>query len=166
MSRPAVGVVGAGFMGDAHLEAWRAEDVTAVLYDVHPERAEAMAARHGVRAARSLDELVSAVDVVDVCTSTHRHREVVERAAAAGRHVICEKPLARSIEDGEQMLAACARAGVRLFVAHVVRYFPEYATAHAAVRDGEIGKPGVLRLKRASFRPRHAAGHWFFDPHK
>jgi predicted dehydrogenase len=164
VSASTVGVVGAGFMGDTHLEAWRAENVPALIYDVHPERAQAMAARHAVSAAPSLDELISAADIVDVCTSTYRHREVVERAAAAGRHVVCEKPLARSIEDGEQMLAACARASVRLFVAHVVRYFPEYAAAHEAVRSGEIGKPGVLRLKRASFRPRHAEGHWFFDP--
>ncbi|MDQ3870615.1 MAG: Gfo/Idh/MocA family oxidoreductase [Chloroflexota bacterium] len=166
MSRPTVGVVGAGFMGDTHLEAWRAEGVPAVSYDIHPERAAAIAARHGVPAASSLDDLISGADIVDVCTSTHRHREVVERAAAAGRHVICEKPLARSVRDGEAMLAACARAGVRLFVAHVVRYFPEYAAAHAAVRAGEVGAPGVLRLKRASFRPRHAAGHWFFDSAK
>jgi predicted dehydrogenase len=77
--------------------------------------------------------------------------------------VICEKPMARTLADAEAMLAAARQAGVRLFVAQVVRFFPEYAAARAAVLDGAIGEPGVLRLTRASFRPRQPAGHWFFD---
>jgi predicted dehydrogenase len=84
-------------------------------------------------------------------------------AARAGCHVICEKPMARTLADAEAMLAAARDAGVRLFVAHVVRFFPEYVAARAAVLDGAIGEPGVLRLTRASYRPRHPAGHWFFD---
>lgn len=159
-----VGVVGAGFMGETHLTGWAAEGIPAFVYDVDPARASAVAARTGARATGSLGELLAGADVVDVCTATHRHREVAIAAAQAGRHVICEKPLARTLEDGAAILAACRRAGVRLFVAHVVRWFPEYERAHREVADGRIGDPAVLRLKRASFRPRHPAGHWFFDP--
>jgi len=53
---------------------------------------------------------------------------------------------------------------VRLFVGHVLRYFPEVAEVERIVRSGAIGAPGVLRLKRAAFRPRKPAGHWLFDP--
>ena len=159
-----VGIVGAGFMGETHVAAWTAEGVTPVLLDHDAARADSLAGRFGARVATSFEELFAAVDVVDVCTPTHQHADVAVRAAAAGRHVICEKPLARTVEDAEAIVAACERAGVRLFVAHVVRFFPEYDAARRLVAEGGIGDPAVLRLKRASFRPRRAPGHWFFDP--
>lgn len=159
-----VGVVGAGFMGEAHVAAWAAEGVTPSLLDHDAGRATSLAERLGARAVTTFDELLEAVDVVDVCAPTHRHAEIAIRAAEAGRHVICEKPLARTVDDAEAIVAASERAGVRLFVAHVVRFFPEYEAAQRVVSAGEIGDPAVLRLKRASFRPRRPAGHWFFDP--
>ena len=161
-----VGVVGAGFMGETHLGAWTAEGIPATVFDVDAPKASALADRFGAAVSGSLDELFASVDVVDVCTATHRHAEVAIAAARAGCHVICEKSLARTIEDAEAIVAACATAGVRLFVAQVVRFFPEYAAARQAVVDGRIGEPAVLRLKRASYRPRHAPDHWFFDHSK
>ncbi len=158
-----VGVVGTGFIGATHGAAWTAEGMRVVVYYVDAGSATALAARHGAAAAGSLGELFRDVDVVDVCTPTHLHADVAVAAARAGRHVICEKPMARTLADAEAMLAAARDAGVRLFVAHVVRFFPEYVAARAAVLDGAIGEPGVLRLTRASFRPRQPAGHWFFD---
>ncbi len=158
-----VGVVGTGFIGETHVAAWAAEGISAVIHDVDAARAAALADRHGARVAGSIDELFSVVDVVDVCTPTHLHAQIAIAAARAGRHVICEKPMARTLADAEAMLGAARDAGVRLFVAHVLRFFPEYVAARAAVLDGAIGEPAVLRLTRASFRPRHPAGHWFFD---
>ena len=158
-----VGVVGTGFIGETHVAAWTAEGVHPLIHDVDAGRATALAARLGARAVESLDELLAAVDIVDVCTPTHLHADVAIAAARTGHHVICEKPMARTLADAEAMLAAARDAGVRLFVAHVVRFFPEYVAARAAVLDGAIGEPAVLRLTRASFRPRQPAGHWFFD---
>jgi predicted dehydrogenase len=91
---------------------------------------------------------------------------MVLRAAAAGKHIICEKPLALTIEDGQMVIAACKKAGVRLFVAHVVRFFPEYALAKNTIDKGEIGKIGTVRLNRGSFRPKKAVGNWFLDDAK
>jgi predicted dehydrogenase len=158
-----VGVVGAGFIGETHVAAWLAEGIRPLIHDVDPGRAAALAERHGARVAGSLDELYGGVDIVDVCTPTHLHAEIAIAAARAGRHVICEKPIARTLADAEAMVEAARDAGVRLFVAHVVRFFPEYVAARQAVLDGAIGEPAVLRFTRASFRPRHPAGHWFFD---
>jgi predicted dehydrogenase len=158
-----VGIVGAGFMGDTHLAAWAADGVPRSVFDVHPGNAARLATRHGATVARSLDELIAASDVVDICTATHTHADIAVAAARAGRHVICEKPLARTLADADRVIAACASAGVELLVAHVVRYFPEYAAAHERVVAGAVGRPAVLRLRRATYRPRHTAGHWLFD---
>ena len=159
-----VGVVGAGFMGTTHAAAWRAEGARVVLLARDVARATAAAAELGATAVATLDELLARVDIVDVCTPTDAHTEVVLAAAAAGCHVVCEKPLALDPAEGERMIAACEAAGVRLFVGHVLRYIAEYAAAKAVVARGDIGTPAVLRLRRCAFRPQKPAGHWLFDP--
>ena len=161
-----VGIVGAGFMGRVHLAALAAEGVVAAVMDPHPERAATLAEDHGARVCDSLDELIDDVDVVDVCAPTHLHAEIAVAAAGAGRHVICEKPLARTLDEAEAVIAACTRSGVRLFVAQVVRYFPEYVAARRALLDGAVGEPAVLRFKRASYRPRVPPDHWLLDREK
>jgi predicted dehydrogenase len=159
-----VGVVGGGFIARAHAVAWRSLDVgRLVVFDPHPDRARAAASAGDGEVAGSLAELLRAVDVVDVCTPTDTHRFTVEAAAAAGRDVICEKPLARALDDAQAMAAACQAAGVRLLAAHVVRYFPEYAAARAAVAAGQIGRPAILRLRRESSRPGRSPDSWIFD---
>jgi predicted dehydrogenase len=160
-----VGLVGAGFMGEAHAAAWKSLGVRSLtVHDSFPAAAERLAGQFDATTAPSLDDLFGVCDVVDVCTPTHLHREVVVAAAAAGRPVICEKPLARTVEDGEAMIAACQTAGVPLFVAHVVRYINEYAAAKQAVEAGRVGRLAVIRLRRESARPNKPADHWFFDP--
>jgi len=162
-----VGLVGAGFMGDAHAAAWRSLGVAALtVHDSVPGAADGLAARYEAKVAASLDELFAACDVVDVCVPTHLHPEVVRAAAAAKRPVICEKPLARTVADAEEMIAACRAADVPLFVAHVVRYINEYVAAKAAVDEGRVGRLAIVRLRRESSRPNKPADHWFFDPAK
>ena len=84
-------------------------------------------------------------------------------AAQAGKDIVCEKPLARTVAQGQEMIAACTKAGVRLYVAHVVRFFPEYVQAKAQVDAGAIGDPAVLRFTRGSFQPKKATDNWFVD---
>ncbi|MFO7959832.1 MAG: Gfo/Idh/MocA family oxidoreductase [Nitriliruptoraceae bacterium] len=162
-----IGVIGAGFMGTTHAQAWAATDATlaAVLAgpDTPPSR---LADRFGAEAHEEFDAFLDAVDVVDVCAPTHLHAELGIAAARAGKHVICEKPLARTPEDGAAMVAACRDAGVQLLVAHVVRFFPEYVAAKAAVDRGVVGQPAVLRLSRTTFQPKKPADNWFVDPAK
>src|SRR5690348_15576121 len=118
-----VGIVGAGLMGGWHATRWRELPVELVgFYDREPQKAQAHAQEYGGRGFGSLDGFFGAVDVVDVCTPTYEHAEPVIAAARAGKHVVCEKPLARHVRDGEAMIAACEQAGVRLFVAQVVRF--------------------------------------------
>src|SRR5687767_8400931 len=140
-----VGIVGVGLMGSWHAARWKDLPVElAGYYDRNPDRARAATERYGGQAFGSLEELFGAVDVVDVCTPTPEHAAPVIAAAEAGKHVVCEKPLARHQAEGEAMLAACERAGVRLFVAQVVRFFPEFARAKAVLESGALGKLGVI----------------------
>lgn len=155
-----VGMVGAGGIANAHIAAWLHVGADVAVHSLHG--APALVARHGGgRVVDSLDELLAAVDVVDVCTPTYAHPEIVFAAAAAGRHVLCEKPLALDVATAEAMARACSAAGVQLYPGHVVRYFPEYAAMQAAVADGAVGTPAVLRFDRCGARPQRA---WFADP--
>jgi predicted dehydrogenase len=164
IDRLRVGIVGAGFIARIHLAAWRRlGPARLVVHDVHPERAREAAAASGAEQVTGLADLIAAVDVVDICTPTDEHLAIGEAAAAAGRDVICEKPIARSLVDALALADACRRAGVRLLVAHVLRYFPEYAAAQAAIAAGDIGRPAVLRLRRESSRPAKAADSWIFN---
>jgi predicted dehydrogenase len=155
-----VGMVGAGGIANAHLPAWLHAGAGVGVYSL--AGAPELVARHGAgHVVGSLDELLAAVDVVDVCTPTYTHPEIVFAAAAAGRHVLCEKPLALDVATAEAMAQACAAAGVQLYPGHVVRFFPEYVALQAAVAGGAIGTPAVLRFDRCGARPRRA---WFADP--
>lgn len=162
-----VGIIGAGFMGTTHAAAWAAAGVPPVAVLAGPDTPpRVLADRYGATAHTEVGPFLEAVDVVDVCAPTHLHAEMVVAAAEAGKHVVCEKPLARTVEQAEHMVATCDAAGVHLLVAHVVRFFPEYAAAKAAIDDGVIGRPAVLRLSRATYQPHKAADNWFLDHDK
>ncbi|GHF52793.1 putative dehydrogenase [Deinococcus metalli] len=156
-----VGLIGTGVMGSVHAQAWAQRPGVLVAVYTPDERARAFAAQHGLHASPTVDGLLSEVDVVDLCTPTPTHVDYAVQAARAGRHVICEKPLARTLDDADRMIQACREGGVRLFVAHVLRFFPQYRAAWEQVQAGAIGSPRVLRLGRLSSPP--PAGSWLLD---
>ena len=161
MPRQRIGVAGSGFIAREHVRAWAQLGAEVGIYSLNAGRRDALCQRFGATARDTLDDLLAAASVVDVCTPTDTHHGIVLRAAAAGRQVICEKPLARTAGQARQMAAACAGAGVVLLPAHVVRYFPEYAAARAAVTGGRIGTPAVLRFTRRGSVPAWSA--WYRD---
>jgi predicted dehydrogenase len=147
-----------------HAERWGRLPVEVAGFCTRtPERAQAAAERYGGRAFSSLEALLSEVDVVDICTPTPTHKDLVLAAAAAGKDVICEKPMARHLRDAEEMMAACKAAGVRLFIAHVVRFFPEYVRAKAVLDSGRLGRPGVIRTVRGGNFPAPDMQNWYAD---
>ena len=159
-----VGIVGVGFMGSTHAAAWAETPAQMAGFVAETtEEARPLAEQYGLSVYPSLAAMLPDVDVVDICTPTHLHAEMIQQAAAAGKHIVCEKPLTRTVEQGRQSLQACREAGVQLLVAHVVRFFPEYALAREAVDSGQIGKPGVIRLSRGSYRPKKPVGNWFLS---
>lgn len=149
-------------MGNWHAERWQRLPVEiAGFYNRSRGAAEQATARFGGRAYESLGALAEDVDLVDVCTPTFAHQEGVLAAASAGKPVVCEKPLARHLPDAQAMIGACEAAGVPLFVAQVVRFFPQYARAKAVLESGALGEPGVLRLLRAGVFPRPTPDTWY-----
>ncbi|PSL03701.1 putative dehydrogenase [Haloactinopolyspora alba] len=164
MNRTRIGIVGTGFMGSVHAAGWAAcpdAELTAVLSGPGGSP-DPLAREYGMHACDDLDELLDRVDVVDVCVPTDVHHEITVRAARAGRSVVCEKPLARTPAAAADMITTCRQAGVALLPAHVVRFFPEYAAAKAAVDDGAVGEPAVVRLARSTFQPQQP-GSWYVD---
>jgi predicted dehydrogenase len=159
-----VGIVGVGFMGTTHAAGWAETPAKIAGFTAETnEEASSMAQQYGAEVYPSLEAMLPHVDVVDICSPTHLHCEMALEAAEAGKHIVCEKPLARTTQQALKIVNACRKAGVQLLVAHVVRFFPEYALAQAAVAEGQIGRPGVLRLHRGSYRPKKPAGTWFLD---
>jgi len=141
-------------MGGVHLDAYACiPDVEVVgVADARAEAAVAGAEMVGARPYASYKELVAAedVEVVDVCLPTAFHRDLAVKAAGEGRHVILEKPIARTVEDAQQILEAFSGDGPRLFVGHVVRFFPEYVGIKQKIDAGDLGRVGVVRTSRRS----------------
>ena len=159
-----VAIIGTGHMGKVHAEAWSQTDAHLTAFvGKRGAGGDTLADAHGVRFATSLETVAHDIDVVDICVPTNLHAEFCLRAAAAAKHVICEKPLALTVGECQRMIQACRAAGVRLLVAHVLRFFPEYRMAREIAARGDIGQPAVLRLSRCTFRPRKA-DNWYVDP--
>jgi predicted dehydrogenase len=163
-----IGIVGAGSMGHLHAASWAelrtigAEPIGILANHPHGPVSQ-IAKAHGLRVYESYDALVADVDIVDLCVPTDLHHPMAMQAASARKHLVVEKPIALTVADGRAMIDACAAAGVRLFIAMVLRYVPQYAAASQVVLGGQIGKPAVMRLTRASYQPRKAIDNWFVD---
>lgn len=159
-----IGIIGVGAMGGTHAAAWA--EIGAPISGfvaAKQEHAQTLADRYGTKAYPDLAALLPHIDALDICTPTHLHHSMVLQAAAAGKHILCEKPLARTIAEGQDMIRVCRQAGVKLLVGHVVRFFPEYVGAKRAVEAGQVGEVAVMRLRRNVFRPRKARDNWFID---
>ena len=163
-----VALIGAGAMGGEHGRQWKAvpgAEVVGVLAESR-EEAGRVAEAAGCPAFRrdEFDALLRQTrpDIVDVCAPTSYHREYVERAAAAGKVIFAEKPLARTLEDCDAIVEAVERAGVPLMAGHVLRFFPEYASAKRMVDAGGVGKPAAIRTARLGGMPQGWRG-WYGD---
>lgn len=128
-------------MAQAHTRAARAAGAELIaLASSSAERAATAAADLGVERAETVDDLLAGdSDVVHICTPNATHAPLALRALAAGKHVICEKPLATSVDDAEELVRAAADRGVIAAVPFVYRYHPMVREARARVQAGELG---------------------------
>lgn len=158
-------------MGAVHAAGWARltqlglpVELTA-CYSLDDATALPLAHRHELTLLSSLEALIATSDVIDVCSPTHLHHDQVIAAARAGKQIVCEKPLARTVADAVEMVEVCEANRVKLLVGHVVRFFPEYAAAKSIIERGEIGAVAVTRLTRCSFKPQaDKPDSWFHNP--
>jgi predicted dehydrogenase len=163
-----VAIIGAGFMGKAHSNAWRQVSAFSaprltphlkVICGLEGRQVRAMARAYGwEETATDWREVVARpdIDLVDICTPGDRHAEIAIAAARAGKVVLCEKPLANSVRDAEQMLAAVTRAGVPHMICHNYRRVPAVLLARQIIKEGRLGK---IRHFRGTYLQ-----DWITDP--
>lgn len=168
MSTIGFGVIGCGGISNAHLTPLSKRDDARIVCvsDINPEAARGQAEKYGaekwVTDARELLAMPE-VDAVVVCTPTFLHPEGVLAAAAAGKHILCEKPIALSLEDADRMIAACDKAGVLFMIAFVRRFCSEWLKLRDIIQSGEMGRPVLWRGVSGSSGP-HSP--WFLDAEK
>lgn len=139
-------------------------EVVSVM-STNAERGRAYAAENGIpKAVTSVEELLgdASVDAVYISTTNELHAPQASAAAKAGKHVLCEKPLALSLEDAHAMAKAAADAGVILATNHHLRNAASHRGIHQAIADGRIGKPLSARVFHAVYLPPHLQG-WRLD---
>lgn len=164
-----VAIVGCGGLGNVHANCYaKIPGVTVVgVCDLDEALVQKLADRTGAKAYTSFDEMLEQSDceVVSVTLPSFLHKPFAIKAAQAGKHVISEKPIALSLEDAAEVIRVCEENGVRLFVGHVVRFFPEYAQMRNRVAQGAIGRAGVAHAKRIGGHP-GIRRPWFKDDAK
>ena len=158
----AVGLIGHAFMGAAHSQAWRSaprffdlplDPTMTVVCGRDAQRAEEAAARLGwTESATDWRSVVARddIDVIDICTPGDSHAEIAVAALGAGKHVICEKPLANTVAEAEAMVEAAEQAhahGVRAMVGFTYRRVPAIALARRLVAEGRIGEVHHVRAQ-------------------
>lgn len=144
-----IGIVGFGAVARLHCAAYRSStsiELTGVT-DISPARRQAAAQEFGLTAYDTLEEMLTraTLDVACVLTPPASHEEITAKCAAAGVHVLCEKPLAVSIGACERMIAACRAGGVRLSYGASYRYLPALTVAREHIQRGDLGDIVLLR---------------------
>lgn len=159
-----VAIVGAGNMARVHSNAYAGmpnADLVGIM-DIRAEAAEKLATAHDAQAFTDFDQMLRELnpDVVDVCTPTPWHKEYAIKGMRAGKHVVTEKPMARTLEDCKEMITEAEKAKVKFMVAHVLRFFPEFAAAKTQIDAGAVGNPAIVRTTRGGGFP-HAWNDWY-----
>ena len=149
MSRLRVGVVGVGYLGKHHariLSSMPGVELVGVV-DTNMKRATEVAADHGGRPMLDVRELDGRVDAVTIAVPTEKHLEIARPFLAAGLPVLVEKPMAASLAEADEMIAAAAKADTRLAVGHTERFNPAVAVAREHLTDPrfiEVHRLGVF----------------------
>ena len=166
MSQVGIALIGCGFVAQIHADCYNRHVPDAHIAAVvgrSEAKTRAFAERFDIpcwftdyRDALALDE----VHIADLCLPNYLHAEFTVAAAAARKHVICEKPLCMNLREADRMLAACAQANVHLMYAEELCFAPKYVRAKQLVDEGALGRVYLVKQSEKHFGP-HA--EWFWD---
>ena len=146
-----VGVIGAGRIGKIHAGniATRIPSATLVaVADVNATASEELGAKWNAKALADYQAILDdkTIQAVAICSSTDTHAKIVQEAAAAGKHIFCEKPIDHTLEKIDAALAAVNKAGVKLQIGFNRRFDSNFRKVRELVASGKIGKPHILRI--------------------
>jgi myo-inositol 2-dehydrogenase/D-chiro-inositol 1-dehydrogenase len=164
-----VGVVGAGLIAGCHVRAYTQTvgiDVVAVA-DPHRSKAEQLAATVDAKACDDLDEVLAVgTDVISVCTPPRSHADLTVRALEAGQHVLCEKPVALTLDDCERIRHAADASDRVVMIGHVSRFEPDHRAAKDLVDAGHVGEVAMMLHSMTTSLPGWSEGGWLERPHE
>lgn len=171
-----IGIIGCGKIAQVrHLPEYAENPGARItgLYDLNAERAEALAKTYGAKAYSSIEALLSdpAIDAVSVCTANSSHADVAVAALRAGKHVLCEKPMATTLADCERMVEAARESGKYLMIDQNQRLAGAHKKARELIQAGEIGRVITFRTAFRHGGPETwsvdpGANTWFFDKNR
>jgi predicted dehydrogenase len=159
-----VGVAGAGLIGAVHARAYQRVPGVELVGVADPVRAKAKAVAGEVGCQPLYDYaalLEADIDIVSVCLPTALHLPAAEAAAQSGTHVLMEKPIARTVQEADRMLALCQEADVYLMVGFTHRFYPEMREAKRLISEGRIGRP--LSVHDSMSIDRRFISPWYRD---
>ena len=161
-----VGVIGCGDISHSHLRSYAKSGRAQIVAVADPIQAvaEARAEEYGANAFTDYADMLRTEELqaISICTPPPSHREITEQAAAHGLHVLCEKPLAMNVAEGQAMVSAAKRANVHLLTAFCNRFYTPIVKAKEWIDAGKLGKLHHLRLRFAGVEL--MAGTWLADP--
>ena len=175
MNELKIGVIGCGSIAKhRHLPEYAANTQIkiAAVCDIVKTRADETAVLYGAKSYESYEELLqnSEIDAVSVCTPNYLHAPISIAALKAGKHVLCEKPMATSRADAEEMIEAARTSGKKLMIAHNQRFVPSHTKARDILASGEIGKVYSFRTAFGHPGPEgwsvDGKDSWFFEKEK
>ena len=171
-----IGIVGCGKIAQVrHIPEYAANENARLVGFFNPSthRAEEMAAKYGGKVYVTAEDLFAdpEIDAVSVCAANYAHAELTIQALRAGKHVLCEKPMAITLEDCERMLCEAEKAGKRLLIGQNQRFAKAHVKAKELLQDGVIGKVITFRTVFGHGGPETwsispGKGTWFFDKSK
>ncbi|SFE03995.1 Predicted dehydrogenase [Bacillus sp. OV194] len=170
-----VGVIGCGSIAQhRHLPEYKnnSQTIIAAVCDINHERADHIAKEYGAIAYYSYEDLLNdpEIEAVSVCTPNYLHAPISVAALNSGKHVLCEKPMATSLEEAEQMILASEKNGKKLMIAHNQRFVRSHEKAKELIAGGELGRVYSFRTAFGHPGPEtwsaEGTDSWFFKKEK
>ena len=160
-----VAIIGTGFMGKKHAEVFDKIASKMILCSTDENTGRELSEQYGCSFYSDIDQMLDneRIDVVSVCLPTHLHCSVSKKVMERGINVLCEKPFASSAEEAEEMIECADRNGVKLMVAHCVRFTKSSEYLRRCVADERFGKLMSFNSWREGGKPKWSIGNWLMN---
>ncbi len=162
MDKIKIGIIGAGYIGGVHASVLARDERVRVsaIYDLVDERAQSLSRSSGANVSSSAEELIASSDAVYITTPNTKHTELAITAAAAGKHVFCEKPMATNLADAQKVLEAAGKSNAVFQVGHNRRFAPVYATLKQMISEEAAPHSAHVKMNRGEL----VNPEWVGDP--